>query len=273
MNMKYDYTKPNTNPLIRAIASLALGCCLHSGVVHAQTGDSASEFVIVTDMFHSLFGDAPVRQDNFESFSITWDSDLSRGGNFILQATTKPIMRDGVTIKGEISAHSYEPMSTGRKMELITREFIVEKGGQRKLTQSHSCKFEEAYRPGAFISRDAFSARFEKGCYPAAGMSFQIVAYRQPTNDRYQACVEEGVKVAKELDKTKQDLARTQQLATATGEDLKRSRATFDKLVSVTTPYLKKVVETLKDRNNFYLELRREAGKVLSAVEAAQQKP
>jgi ABC-type transporter Mla subunit MlaD len=79
--------------------------------------------------------------------------------------------------------------------------------------------------------------------------------------------VEEGVKLARELDETKKNLTESQAALVATQSGLKAVSAKLTQVTSAAMPYLKKIVDTLKDKNNSYIELRKEARKVLADFE------
>jgi hypothetical protein len=225
-------------------------------------------FVLVTDELEELVPgskNAPLRQDSFESASLQWDGDRGADGAFRFLATMRPRVESGQTQQVEINAHSYGKLPE-RRLEVIQRVFRIEAGGRKQIS-IRNCKFDEVDGRSSFVAAKAFSARFSGGCFPAAPRSFQLIAYREAESGNFKACVEEGVKLARELDETKKNLTESQAALVATQSGLKAVSAKLTQVTSAAMPYLKKIVDTLKDKNNSYIELRKEARKVLADFE------
>lgn len=246
----------------------ALGCCVYSDLAFSQTADSNVGFVLVTDELEELVPGTkfvPLRQDSFESSSLEWEGSQGPDATFRLIAAMKPQVKSGQTEQVEITAHSYGK-SPERRLEVIQRVFRVE-AGDRKQIAIRNCKFDEVNGARSFVSARDFSARFSGGCFPGANRSFHLIAYRDAQIGKYQACVEEGVKLAQQLDEAKINLTKSQTALGATQRELKIVTTKLTQVTSVVMPYLKKIAETLKDKNNFYIELRKEVNKVLAALQ------
>ena len=179
-----------------------------------------------------------------------------------------------------ISGHTYQAQKTGPRnelmLELTQALFAEDKTGRIKLREERC----HLYQKGREQASDGLSYFSLGGSCGGRDVQFVLSVIKQRKGSTEAACIEEGVRLSLALAKVEKSLAdskaATTEAKTALAKAIKErdeAKVALQKAPGVVPqsviPYLQRIVDTLKDPNDYFIRLRRDAKKVLEDVKNA----
>jgi hypothetical protein len=275
----------------RALACLvACGSVCFSGYsssVHAQTKTDDSTFVLAVDALSPeiqkatispIMSSVPLTESDFQSYRVN-----------VVNSTRTEFEFERKIVGSEpsaplkyltISGHTYQAPPTGPRneleLELSQVLFAEDKTGRVKVREDRCHLYQKGVRQSS--SSLAFFSFI--GSCGGSTVQFTLAVIKQGKSSTEAACIEEGVRLSVELAKVEKSLAESMAATTAAKTELAKvikerdeAKVALQKATAVipqsVTSYLQRIVDTLKDPNDYYIRLRTDAKKVLEDVKKA----